>query len=193
VEPEKGSHEKENVAWTAYSCEVGRADVACDRVRHDEPWHIADTIINGAHVESEPAFTSKAPIILDIGGEGRHPEAWNLNPRTRKTVGPHRGEPIPRLIQGRGEFIPLSDRMVDVLIVERTPLRLATLSEVLRVASLSAQIILRHANAHLRDPHHLAVRILGGTVEQRMAMIGMQPVQETVVRLSQLSPISNCG
>ena len=58
------------------------------------------------------------PMILDIGGEGRHPEAWNLNPRSRKTVGKQRGELIPLLIQGRGESIPLADRTVDVLIVE---------------------------------------------------------------------------
>jgi hypothetical protein len=129
-------------------------------------------------------MTAKSLMILDIGGEGRHPEAWNLNPRTRKTLGPHRGEPIPRLIQGRGEFIPLADRTIDVLIVERTPLRRATLSEVLRVASPSAQIILRHANAHQRDPHHLAVQVLKGAVERRTTMVGSQSVQQTVIRLS---------
>jgi len=135
-------------------------------------------------VKTKFALTAKNLMTLDIGGEGRYPQAWNLNPRTRKTVGPHRGEPIPRLIQGRGEFIPLADRTVDVLIVERTPLLRATLSEVLRVASPSAQIILRHASAHRRDPHQLAIQILRGTIEQRMAMIGRQPVQETIIRLS---------
>ena len=34
-------------------------------------------------------------FILDIGGEGRHPDAWNLNPRKTKTLGPDRGLPIP--------------------------------------------------------------------------------------------------
>ena len=137
-------------------------------------------------MENEPAFTPERPVILDIGGEGRHPLAWNLNPRSRKTLGQERGELIPRLIQGRGDCIPLPDRTVDVLIAERTPLRLATLSEMLRVASPSARIILRHANAYRRDPHHLAVQMLKGAVEQRMAMIGRQPVQETIIRLSYL-------
>jgi hypothetical protein len=138
-------------------------------------------------VEHESAFMPEDPVILDIGGEGRHPEAWNLNPRSRKTLGQQRGELIPRLIQGRGEGIPLPDRTVDVLIVERTPLRLATLSEMLRVARPSARIILRHANAHRRDPHHFAIQMLKGAVEQRMAMIGRQAVQETVIRLSKLT------
>ncbi len=123
-------------------------------------------------------------MILDIGGEGRHPEAWNLNPRCRKTVGKQRGELIPLLIQGRGESIPLPDRTVDVLIVERTPLRLATLTEMLRVARPSAMIVLRHAIAHQFDPHELAVQMLKGTVEQRPGMIGQQAVQETVIRLT---------
>ncbi len=122
-------------------------------------------------------------MILDIGGEGRHPEAWNLNPKRRKTLGHQRGEPIPRLIHGRGESIPLSDRSVDVVIVERTPLRPQTLSEVLRVASRSAQIILRHANAHQRDPHKLALQALSGAVEQRVVIIEGRAVQETVIQL----------
>lgn len=111
-------------------------------------------------------------MILDIGGEGCHPDAWNLNPRSRKTVGKQRGELIPLLIQGRGESIPLYDRTVDVLIVERMPLRLATLTEILQVARPSAMIVLRHAIAHQLDPHRLAVQVLRGTVEQRPAMIG---------------------
>ena len=134
----------------------------------------------------EPEFMPSNPMILDIGGEGRHTNAWNLNPRNRKTLGQQRDELIPRLIQGRGECIPLLDRTVDVLIVERTPLRPSTLSEMLRVASPSARIILRHANAHRRDPHHLAVQMLKGHVEQRMTTIGKQRVQETVICLSNL-------
>ena len=132
----------------------------------------------------EPIFTAEGPMILDIGGEGRHPEAWNINPRSRKSLGQQRGEVIPRLIQGRSESIPLPDGCVQVLIVERTPLRQATLSEMLRVASPSARIILRHANAHRRDPHQLAVQTLKGAVEQCTVMIGRQLLQETIIRLA---------
>lgn len=123
-------------------------------------------------------------MILDIGGEGRTDGAWNLNPRTHKTVGRERGEPIPRLIQGRGESIPLADQSVDVVIVERTPLRPATLAEIRRVARPAAQVILRHAQANQRDPHVLAVQALRGTVRQGMTDIGGQSYQETVIQLS---------
>lgn len=149
------------------------------------PGSIPRSVRNGRFRASGNRVTVLARrVTLDIGGEGRHPEAWNLNPRGRRTLGRLRGEPIPRWIEGRGECIPLADDTVDVLIVERTPLRAATLAEMLRVARPTATIILRHAVAHWRDPHRLAVQVFNGHAEQRRAMIGRQPVQETVIRLS---------
>jgi hypothetical protein len=123
-------------------------------------------------------------FILDIGGEGRNPGAWNLNPRTRRSVGRDSGRPIPRLIRGRGEAIPLADQSVDVLIVERTPLRPATLREVLRVAKPAATVILRHAVGPLGDPHRLALALLQSSGRRRMTTIGRQPVRETIVALA---------
>jgi hypothetical protein len=140
-------------------------------------------------MEHESFSIPTRPMILDIGGEGRHPDAWNLNPSSRKTLGRQRGESIPQWIQGRGECIPLPDRSVDVLIAERVPLRSATLAEMLRVATTSARIVLRHAIAHQRDPHTLAIRMLRGVVVQRPAMIGQQMVQETIIRLTSDSTI----
>lgn len=125
--------------------------------------------------------TLEGLFVLDIGGEGRHPGAWNLNPRTHRTLGAGSGRPIPRLIRGRGESIPLPDGSVDVLIVERTPLRSATLREMLRVAKPSATAILRHAITPAGDPHRLAFQLLKGTVTRRMTTIGRQRVRETIV------------
>jgi hypothetical protein len=123
-------------------------------------------------------------VVLDIGGEGRHPEAWNLNPRTAKSFGPDRGQPIPRLICGRGERLPLADQSVDVMIVERTPLRTATLGEILRVARPGAIVYLRHFRPHQLDPHRNAVRMLPGRTERRTQSSGGHTAQETVIYLS---------
>jgi hypothetical protein len=122
-----------------------------------------------------------SPTVLDIGGEGRHSEAWNLNPRQYKTFGPQRGELIPRWIEGRGERIPLPDGTVEVVIVERTPLVPATLAEIARVASPTARIILRHVPVHHFDPHRLAVQALQGTIERGTITIGSHTLQETVI------------
>jgi hypothetical protein len=122
-----------------------------------------------------------SPTVLDIGGEGRHADAWNLNPRRYKTFGPQRGELIPRWIEGRGERIPLPDGSVEVLIVERTPLVPATLAEIARVASARARIILRHVPVHHLDPHRLALQVLKGTIKRGTITIGSHTLQETVI------------
>lgn len=121
------------------------------------------------------------PFVLDIGGEGRNAHAWNLNPRSLRTFGPQRGQLIPRLILARGEAIPLTDGCVDVLIVERTPLRLATLQEMIRVAKPSAQAILRHVVTPAGDPHRIALQALPGKVTRRFTTIGIHRVQETMI------------
>jgi hypothetical protein len=128
-----------------------------------------------------PILALPGTLVLDIGGEGRHVGAWNLNPRTRRTLGAQSGEPIPRLIVGRGESIPLADRSVDVLIVERTPLARATLLEMLRVAKPSATAILCHAVGPLGDPHRLALAVLGAPLRRRLIALGRQRVCETIV------------
>jgi ubiquinone/menaquinone biosynthesis C-methylase UbiE len=128
-----------------------------------------------------PIAVPPASCVLDIGGEGQHAAAWNLNPRMRRTVRGAAGQCIPRLIVGRGEAIPLRDRSVDVLIVERTPLSPATLREILRVAKPGATVILRHAMTPLGDPHRQAREILAGTATHRVHQLGAVQVRETVV------------
>ncbi len=137
----------------------------------------------GEVVTKRSPISAAKPLVLDIGGEGRHPAAWNLNPRMRRSFGPECGEPIPRLICGRGDAIPLRDGCVDVLLVERTPLRLDVLREILRVARPSATVVLRHVEGPLGDPHRVAVRMLKGTRRQRTTHIGRHTVRETVVTL----------
>jgi ubiquinone/menaquinone biosynthesis C-methylase UbiE len=128
-------------------------------------------------------------FVLDIGGEGRHVDAWNLNPSKVRTFGPQRGERVPRLIVARGDAIPLADQSVDVIIVERTPLRLATLREMLRVARPSAQVILRHVVTPAGDPHRVALRSFSGRISRQFATIGIHRVQETVIQLGQKSTV----
>ena len=138
------------------------------------------------HAESENASCSESPespFILDIGGEGRHPEAWNLNPRTHRSLAPHRGEPIPRLIRGRGESIPLPERSVDLVIVERTPLRPATLHEIQRVAKPGSFVVLRHAALPWFDPHRIALRMLRGAVRRSTLQISGHTLRETAIHL----------
>ena len=125
---------------------------------------------------------------LDIGGEGRYEDAWNLNPSAVRTVGPNRGEPIQRRIPGRAEAIPLLDHSVDRIIMERTPLRRDSLYEIARIVNGRGTIVLRHAMPPNFDPHLLAREILPGRVMQRRIHIDGQILQETSFQLGHYLP-----
>ena len=139
--------------------------------------------VSHAQNGDQPHETCRQRFVLDVGGEGRNTAAWNLNPSRVRTFGPQRGQPIPRLIQGRGEAIPLADGSVDLLIVERTPLRPATLAEILRVSRSTATIVLRHVVTPGGDPHRLALEYLQGEVTRDWFKIGSHAVRETTIRL----------
>ena len=122
-------------------------------------------------------------MTLDIGGEGRHADAWNLNPSRVKTIGQGRGQPIPRHIHGRGEAIPFPDRSIDCIIVERTPLRRAVLNEIERVIAAHGVVVLRHAVPEGLDPHAMAQTVLPGRITQQRIRIKRQTLQETRFQL----------
>jgi len=118
-------------------------------------------------------------FILDIGGEGRHAGAWNLNPSPHKTLGPERGAPIPRLILGRADAIPLPAASVDRIIVERTPLTAAALREVSRVIRPGGTVVLRHARVPGHDPHATAKRVFQAPWRHRRTNLAGAWVEET--------------
>jgi hypothetical protein len=123
-------------------------------------------------------------ITLDVGGEGRHAQALNLNCHRHKTLGSRRGEPIPRLIIARSDRIPLADGSVARVIVERTPLTQAALAEIRRVLAPGGIVILRHVPLPWHDRHATARRMLPGRAWRRRQVIAGQQVQETRIELS---------
>lgn len=145
-----------------------------------------DRLLMNEHRASPPP-SSQPRVILDIGGEGRHPRAWNLNPSPVKTIGLEAGRPIPRRIAGRAEHIPLPSASVSVVFVERTPLRLESLAEILRVVRPNGLIILRHARPPWSDPHTLAIDMMGKPIRRRRCHIGDQSLQESVFRRASLA------
>jgi len=126
----------------------------------------------------------KRLLTLDIGGEGRHVDAWNLNPRPLRTCGPQRGEPIPRHIYGRADAIPLPDGSVDCIIVENTPLRAAALREIRRVIARHGTIVLRHVQLPFSDRHAAAMGVLPGRLTRRVVRLGERVVQESRFELA---------
>ena len=117
-------------------------------------------------------------ISLDVGGEGRYPEFWNVNPSRLKTLGCERGKPIPRWVYGRVQNIPFDDNSVQNLIVERAPLMRHGVREILRVIRPGGTVVLRHAN--IMDPHEYAHSLISANVSERLVLLGKQQVRETV-------------
>jgi ubiquinone/menaquinone biosynthesis C-methylase UbiE len=126
------------------------------------------------------------PITLDIGGEGRHPGAINLNRSRHKTLGRQRGEPIPHLVVARADAIPLADRSVDRVIVERTPLNRSALAEIARVIAPGGVIVLAHVPLPDADRHAEARRILRGCAIRSRRQLAGQWVQETRIEIAAL-------
>ena len=143
--------------------------------------HAPETL---AAIESRNASFMNGLIVLDVGGEGRHVRAWNINPCSLKTAGDARGQPIPHWIRGRADDIPLPSGVVDWLIVERTPLSKRALEELARVVAPAGRITLRHVPLPWKDRHALARQVLPGRAYRRMTRIGGTLVQETDFRLA---------
>ena len=120
-------------------------------------------------------------LILDIGGEGRHANAWNVNPSPVKTLGRDRGNPIPNWLPGRASEIPFPDRVVDLVIVERAPLMRAAILEIVRVVVLDGTIILRHFHGSGSHPHEFARATIGGKCTTRTSTIGNQTLQRNPI------------
>lgn len=132
-------------------------------------------------------FPPESPFVLDIGGEGAHLEAWNLNPSPTRTFGPRKGESIPRHIAGRAEAIPLPDSCVDRIVVERMALRAAAIGEMRRVLAPGGTIVLRHACPPGTDPHAAAVAAWGRPTSQRRYHRGEVETQESIFQFATIS------
>lgn len=119
--------------------------------------------------------------LLDVGGEGRYATAINLNPSAEKTLGPDKGQPIPCRIGGRAEDIPLDDKSVETIVVERTPLRNDAIAELARVAADGATMVFRHWVDEFSDPHQRIRRMIDGDVSVEEANLGGQIVQQLTI------------
>lgn len=127
---------------------------------------------------SRPAWSQLAaqPLprgaFIDVGGEGAHAAAWNLNPSARVTMpGSTAGSPIPRLIRGSGEQMPLRDGSVAHLVLEHAPISEQTAAEIARVMA-------RGGLVELRNPLMGGARVLHRSVLE--ALGGVRYLQELV-------------
>lgn len=121
----------------------------------EDKWVLPDVATRQAQVDaivppgmSQHCTVDAAPRLepiggklhIDIGGEGRYSNAYNLNPSSKGTVSPWAGKDIPHHVCGVGENIPVPSGTVDYLTLESTPMERKTVSEIARVIKPSGNI-----------------------------------------------------
>jgi hypothetical protein len=99
-------------------------------------------------------------LEIDCGGEGRHPRAVNLNP---SAIG-RDGRPIPRLIVGRCERMPIASSVAAVIRVESSPLEPGAAEEIARVLRPGGKVILIHPDTYAAERHPEVAEAVGGSV-----------------------------
>lgn len=129
------------------------------------------------HVGPEAVAPGKRSVHLDIGGEGRYPDAINVNSGmgggTPATSGPTpggagtAGRPIPNLVQARGERLPFANQSVDIITLQHAPIRPATVNEIARVIRPGGDIRLVGPNTpEVLAAHQQVANAVGGRVYQ---------------------------
>ena len=114
-------------------------------------------------------------LHIDIGGEGRYPDAINVNPgmfgNKPVTSGPQpggagaAGRPIPNLVQAPGERLPFGNQSVDVVTLQHSPIRPATVIEIARVIRPGGDIRLVGPNTpEVLAAHQNVANAVGGNV-----------------------------
>jgi len=126
-------------------------------------------LISGASaMESELGGTGGGRSVhVDIGGEGRYPDAINLNPIKVQTTTGTPGNPIPNLVQGTGENAPFLSNSVDKITVESAPIRPGTASEIQRMIKPGGEIRLMHPADYAVGAHQHVIDKVGGSVTQQ--------------------------
>ena len=116
--------------------------------------------------------TPPKPVHIDIGGEGRYPDAINLNPN-------YDGLPKPT-VGGLGEQAPFKSSVADLVTVESAPLRPGTITEIARIAKPGSEIRLVHPADYAAQNHQKVIDAVKGTATSTTDANG---ITTTVIRV----------
>jgi RHS repeat-associated protein len=120
---------------------------------------------------------SRGRVHIDIGGEGAHPEAINLNPTNVTST--NEATLIPRRVPGVGERLPFSSRTADVITLEGAPLRPGAAEEIGRVIRPGGEVTLVNPSDYATAAHQRVADVLRGNVTQTVT----NDITTTVIRV----------
>ena len=133
----------------------------------------------------DPATFGFDPVVIDIGGEGRYPNAINVNPATNGSYPPYEGK-IPNRVDSFGEKLPFPDNSVDGIVIESGPINPDVIQEVVRVLKPGGSVRLVTPLPEAEKLHESVIEALGGAATQRPVQMGQPglplfPGLETVI------------
>ena len=121
-------------------------------------------------------------IHLDIGGEGRYPGAINVNPMGLTSTTGAPGRPIPNLVVGRGEALPIADEVADLVTVESAPIREHAADEIARVLKPGGTVRLLHPAGYAAQTHGIVAAALGPELVGAVTTTGADDMTLTILR-----------
>jgi hypothetical protein len=104
----------------------------------------------------------RGALILDVGGEGAHKGAVNVNPGTLTSTTGKPGRLIPNRVEGVTEKIPFPSGSAAVVIVENAPIRPGAAAELARVVGKGGTIKLTHPSDYAKQAHAQVVEATRG-------------------------------
>lgn len=121
-------------------------------------------------------------IHLDIGGEGRYPGAVNVNPMGRTSTTGVPGRPIPNLVVGRGEALPIADHVADLVTVESAPIRPGAADEIARVLRPGGVVRLLQPAGYAAQTHGIVAAALGAELVSSTSLQVGQDMTLTILQ-----------
>jgi hypothetical protein len=126
------------------------------------------------------ANAQSRPVHVDIGGEGRYPQAINVNPSAVTSTTGTDGRLIPNRVDAPGENLPFDAHYADGISVENVPIYAQTALEISRVIRPGGSIRLLNPTVYAAVAHQRVIdAIRNGSVVQT-AMNGITTTVITV-------------
>jgi hypothetical protein len=122
------------------------------------------------------------PVHIDIGGEGRYPNAINVNPNTTTSTTGTAGRTIPNRVAGRGEGLPFGARHADGISLENAPITAQTAAEIARVIKPGGSIRLVSPSDYAAAAHKRVIDSISGCNVQQSTVNGITTTTITVPR-----------
>jgi SAM-dependent methyltransferase len=181
LEPQEKAREKSGLAPVGVAKAPG---VAYRGFQAFRAWRAARRF-QKAEAEFKNA-NAEAQTHFDIGGEGKYPDAVNVNPNETTTTTGAPGRTIPNLLKVTGEELSAANASADIITVENAPISAKTASQIARVIKPGGQILLESPAGYATTAHQRVIDAIGrgARAVQQTTGVGETAVTKTIIKVA---------